>query len=373
MRIGKIRDIDIKLNISTLLIVALIGFYSASLYVDLLGRDVALGELFLVGILNGIILMVSILLHELMHSIMAQKYGLKVREIELNLFGGVSKIEEEPRTARSELIISGVGPLTSLILGVSALLFSFLPIPLPAFILFTLFYSGLTNILLAVFNLIPAFPMDGGRVLRSIIWQRRKDLVSATKTASRVGVIFGYIFIFLGIAQMLLLGVISGIWLLFIGTFVISAAKNSYTQTLYQMQLSHINAREIIRVPRIFIPAEMTVEEALHRFFMVYKYPYFPVIQGALIVGLIHVDDVKKIPAHLRFQTNVGNMMREISEFPQVQSDKNGKDILNLLNQMGDIPHIAVVEDENNRLIGFIGTEDIVAALKYAQILSHNP
>ncbi|MHA1148076.1 MAG: site-2 protease family protein [Promethearchaeota archaeon] len=372
MRIGKIRNIDIKLNISTLLIVGLVAFYSASLYLDLESTEVSLLELFIVGIINGIILLVSILLHELMHSIMAQKYGLKVREIELNLFGGVSKIEEEPRTAKSEFIISGVGPLTSLILGGIALLISLLPLPLPKFIIFTLFYSGFTNIILGIFNLIPAFPMDGGRVLRSILWQRRKDLISATKTASRVGVFFGYAFIFWGIAQIFLFGVISSIWLIFIGTFVISSAKNAFTQTLYQLQLSQINARDIIRIPKVFIPYEMSIQEALHRYFMVYKFPYFPVIQGALIVGIIHVDDIKKIPNAYRFQTLVGSVMREISEFPQVQSDENGKDVLTLLNNMGDIPHIAVVEDENNRLIGFIGTEDIVTALKYAQLISQN-
>ena len=190
MRIGTIKGIKIKLHFSTLFIVGLVGFYSAILYIDLArqaNHEVILLELVLVFLLNGILILLSILIHELSHSLMALRYGLKVSEIELYLFGGVSKMEEEPKTPKSELLISIIGPISSFVFGASFLVLFFLtPIPLPAWLLVTLFYSGITNIGLGIFNLLPAFPMDGGRVLRAFLWNRRKNLLSATKTASKV-------------------------------------------------------------------------------------------------------------------------------------------------------------------------------------------
>ena len=370
MKAGQIRGIEIKLKFSTILVVLLVAFYAGTLYIDLV-PDISLIEVVLVGLANGVILLGSILLHEIAHSIYAQKDGLEVSEIELHIFGGVSKIKEEPRTPKSELIISGVGPLTSLILGFGSLGFLFLyPFALPSFVSFTLFYSGLSNALLGAFNMIPAFPMDGGRVLRSILWQKRKDLISATKTASKVGTFFGYGFIAFGVVQMILLGALNGIWLLFIGTFVISSAKNALTQTLYQIQLSAINAKDLIRVPKVFIPFDMTIEEAIHRYFMVYRYPYFPVIEGGLIVGIVHMDDIKTIPVDVRHRYIIGYVMRKISDFPQIHGEESGKQVLDILNEMGDQPHIVIVEDEQKRLAGFIGTEDLVSALKYADLMS---
>jgi len=120
------------------------------------------------------------LIHELSHSLVAQKYDLDVREIELYLFGGVSKIEEEPRTPKSEMIISVVGPLSSLLIGLGLLALFFLPINLPSVISITLLYSGISNVGLSLFNLFPAFPIDGGRILRAFLWKRKNDQFSNT-------------------------------------------------------------------------------------------------------------------------------------------------------------------------------------------------
>ncbi|MHA2088583.1 MAG: M50 family metallopeptidase, partial [Promethearchaeota archaeon] len=169
MKIAKIKGIEIRLHLSTLLIIALVGFYAASLYAALI-PNASIIELITVGLINGIIILASILTHELSHSIIAQRNGLEVTEIELHLFGGVSRIEEEPHTPRAEILIAIVGPLSSLLIGIILLVLFYLPLSIPTFLVVTFFYSGISNIGLGIFNLLPAFPIDGGRVLRAFLW-----------------------------------------------------------------------------------------------------------------------------------------------------------------------------------------------------------
>ncbi|MFW9784562.1 MAG: site-2 protease family protein, partial [Candidatus Heimdallarchaeota archaeon] len=258
MKIAKIKGIQIKLHFSTLLIVALVGFYASNFY-SALTPGASIIEIVAVGIINGIIILLSILLHELSHSIIAQKFGLDVTEIELYLFGGVSKIEEEPRTPKSEALIAIVGPLSSLIMGGLMLIGFFLPISIPAFLAVTLFYSGFSNIGLGIFNLLPAFPIDGGRVLRAFLWNRRKNLISATKSASRVGVGFGYGLMAFGLFQIFTSGLINGIWLMIMGSFLRSTARQSYVQTINEVTLSNIGVKEILSKPKrnLEIPFEI--------------------------------------------------------------------------------------------------------------------
>lgn len=277
MKLGKIKNIQIKLHLSTLIIVALVGYYAATLYFDLVGGKAALWEYILVGALNGVLMLFSIFIHELMHSIFAQRYGLKVTEIELYVFGGVSKIQEEPKTPKTEFIIAIVGPLTSLFLGVGLFTLYLQPFFLFSPILIvTFYYSGYTNLILGAFNMLPAFPMDGGRVLRSILWKKRKDLLSATKTASKVGVAFGYALIAIGFLETIFLEDFSGLWTVLMGFFLASSARKGLIQTIYDLRLSNFTARQIMRQPRVAIPINIFVNDAVKDAFTTYRYPYFP-------------------------------------------------------------------------------------------------
>ena len=374
MKIAKIKGIVIKLHLSTLFIVALIGFYATNFYAAIIpGAPVF--ELITVGLINGLIILFSILIHELSHSLVAQRFGLNVTEIELYLFGGVSKIEEEPRTPKSEVLIAIVGPLSSLLIGGFMLLMFILPISLPAFLLVTLFYSGISNIGLGIFNLLPAFPIDGGRILRAFLWGRRKNLISATKSASRVGVGFGYVLMIYGILQIFTSGLINGIWLIIMGSFLKSTARQAYVQTVNEVALSNISVNEILRIPQrnLEIPFEMLISDAVREYFIPYKKSYFPISKGDAIVGIVHIEDIKKIPLRRRSQFIIGYIMRKISEFPEISDDKTGKEVMKKLNQSGDIPHIIVVRGKDNKeLIGFIGKDELISALKYWGLSAHN-
>ncbi len=369
MKIAKIYGFDIKISLSTFLIVGLVGFYAANFYATIvLGATIL--DLIVVGLINGLVILGSILVHEIAHSAVAQKYGLKVSEIELYLFGGASKIEEEPKTPKSEILITIVGPLSSLLLGGIFLLIVFgIPIPLPVILTVTLLYSGISNIGLGLFNLLPAFPVDGGRILRAYLWYRRKDIVSATRTASRIGSFFAYGLMAYGLLEIFLFGFLNGFWLIIIGSFLNNQTKQAYIQTVNELTLAKLNVKDIINMPRLEIPFNLTVEEALKHYFMVYKKDFFPVVRNGQIEGVLHIDDIKNIPVERRNKFIVGYLMRSINEFPSISDKDSGKDALKNLLRLQNEPNLVVVRDESDDyVLGFIGKGELISSLRFCRL-----
>ncbi|MHA1804779.1 MAG: site-2 protease family protein [Promethearchaeota archaeon] len=365
MKIGTIRGINIKLHFSTLLIVGLVGFYAGYFYLDLVPAASVL-ELIGVGIFNGFIILFCILVHELMHSLVAKRYGINVPEIKLYIFGGVSKIESEPTTAKSEAIISGVGPLSSLLLGLGFLIVSFSGSVLPSMLTVSFLYSGITNLGLALFNLIPAFPMDGGRILRAFIWSRKNDFLRATMIASRIGRVFGYGFIFFGLYQVFFFGLVNGIWLIMIGSFLNNSARRSYIETLNDFRLSRIHVKEMLNPGKLTIPHDMIISDAIREYFIPHNKPYFPVVRNGEIIGIVHIDDIKKLSVEERAFKTIGELTRSISYFPTITGDKTGMDVVKAMRAMGNYPHLVVVRDDDaEHILGFIGRKELITSLRF--------
>jgi len=369
MKIGRVRGIVLKLHLSTLLIIGLVGISAASFYFTIVLTP-SLMELFIVGILSSVIILISILLHELTHSLVAQKYGLIVSEIELFLFGGVSKIEKEPETPKSEMVIAIVGPLSSLIIGFSFLMVVFLsPIILSPIIYVSLLYTGISNIGLGLFNLIPAFPIDGGRVLRAFLWYRRRDILSATKTASRVGSFFAYGLMVYGVLQAFLFGFFNGFWLVLIGSYLNRQTKQAYIQVKNEALLSTLYAKEMMSIPHLEIPFDTLISDAVKNYFMIYKRLYFSVIQGDTIIGVVHINDIKKIPQNQRHQYIVGYVMRKASGFPSIDERETGKEVMRKLVLAKNNPRLVVVKETNNDyVLGFIGEDEIISTIRFCQL-----
>lgn len=369
MKIGRVKGIVLKLHLSTLLIIGLVGISAASFYFTIVLTP-SLMELFIVGILSSVIILISILLHELTHSLVAQKYGLIVSEIELFLFGGVSKIEKEPETPKSEMVIAIVGPLSSLIIGFSFLIVVFLsPIILSPIIYVSLLYTGISNIGLGLFNLIPAFPIDGGRVLRAFLWYRRRDILSATKTASRVGSFFAYGLMVYGVLQAFLFGFFNGFWLVLIGSYLNRQTKQAYIQVKNEALLSTLYAKEMMSIPHLEIPFDTLISDAVKNYFMIYKRLYFSVIQGDTIIGVVHINDIKKIPQNQRHQYIVGYVMRKASGFPSIDERETGKEVMRKLVLAKNNPRLVVVKETNNDyVLGFIGEDEIISTIRFCQL-----
>ncbi len=390
MKLIKIKGIQITIHYSTLLIVLMVGYVVASFYSQLTLGAAPLWQLLLIGIINGLIILFSIIVHELMHSLTALKYELPISEIELYLFGGVSKIEEEPKSPKEEAIISFVGPLSSLLLGGLFFLLMFVMgdtfneflfpnvystlvnfnkgIFDPARLILdaTIFYSAWTNLILGAFNLLPAFPMDGGRLLRALIWKIKGDHLSATETASTVGRIFGFLFIGIGFFEIFFTGLINGIWLIIIGFFIRSSAQSAYIQTILQVKLSKITADKLLHEFELIIPQDMPLENLMTSFFIKYKKGYFPVGTDGKITGIIHITDIKNVNKEkFNFET-ARSIMKDINEFPSIDYDKNGLEVWKKINQITTHPKIVIVRGKDNNIMGYIGEEELAFVLRFS-------
>jgi predicted transcriptional regulator len=233
----------------------------------------------------------------------------------------------------------------------------------------TFLYSGISNIALGFFNLLPAFPMDGGRILRAFLWQRRKNLLSATKTASRVGIFIGYSLMIYGFFQIFLLGLFGGFWLIIMGSFLRKSARNSYTQTVTEVSLSKINANDIINPLKLEIPFDMLLSDALREYFIRYKKSKFPVVKDNTITGMINIDDIKRLSATQRATLNVQNVQRMPSDYPSIYLDDSGKDAMRKLVSIRKNPRVVVVREKaNDSIMGFIDEQDLYLALKFCEL-----
>jgi len=373
MYIGTVKGIEIELHLSTLLIVGLVGFYAAQLYYSFTGVfDII--SMIIVGLINGLIILGSIIAHELLHSIVSLRHGLNVSKIELYMFGGVSNIEEEPKTPRSETIISGAGPAASLLIGIIFLTLYFIPtlgfgFSLPPILGVTLWYSGISNTGLGIFNLIPAFPMDGGRVLRAYLWKRRDDLLSATETASKVGYYFGWAMVAYGFIEIIFLpGLFGGFWFIILGFFLSNSSRNAYQQTVYEYKLSKISAGEILTQISETIPFDIKIKDAIQKYFMNYRKSFFAVEKDGEIVGIITIDSIKNIPPNQRPDLIVGKAMKEINNFPNIGESETAKKAFNKIQTEEQKPKIIIVKDNGN-VSGFITENEIRSAIRLSDLL----
>ncbi len=358
MKIATIKGIRITLHFSTLAIVALVGYDAASLLFDATMGGATITDMLIVGLSCGLIILVSILVHELMHSLVALHYGLKISEIELYLFGGVSKIEEEPRSPKSEVLISFVGPLTSLLLGAAFYLIWYY-VFIPSIVVdIILWYNGIINISLGLFNLLPAFPMDGGRVLRAIIWARNKDHVKSTRTASRVGSAIATMMIIFGFIDIFVVGLFGGIWYILIGFFLRNAASSSYTQEIYNVTLAKVTAKEMISLPEVIVPADMPIDRIGSEYFFKYRRSFFPVGAKGDLMGIIYYPAVKRAIQTGHAHINAKEIVIPKDAFPSVQSTDTGSVVLQRLTNTRKRPAIVSVTNAGGEVIGFITEGD---------------
>jgi Zn-dependent protease len=288
IKIGKVSGIDIKLNYSWLFIFLIITTYLPSQYP---GK----GESFYwgIGAASALFLYISSLIHELAHSTVAKRNGLGINSITLHFFGGVSEINEE-----SSEIIGGV------LLSISNLFGNGLPDYLEAVI----FYGGYVNIALALFNLIPAFPMDGGRVFRALLWARNGDIVKSTRTASGVAGFISALFMGLGFLSLFSGGAQNGLWLLFIGIFINNSSKAGLSQTIISEALGEMHVRDMMTHDVRSVGPDITLQRLIEEWFNVYKHQGYPVIQDGELVGIVTNEDVRKVALLKMAKNNVGRL-----------------------------------------------------------------
>ena len=308
LKIGRLAGVPISIHPLWLVIVALITWSLGSTYYPDQVSGIAPAAAYALGLVSALLLFASILLHELGHAVVARRYGVEIEGIELWLLGGVAKMKGAAHQASEELRFALAGPaVTVVIASVFWLATAAMPASTPDAVTALLAYQALINTAILVFNMLPAFPLDGGRVLRGILWQRTGDFERATTRAARVGRGFGFGMVGLGV-----LGVFAGapglLWLSLIGLFLIFAGKAEESAVALQSTFKGLGLRRVMAVPAATLDADTLVANALRDSFAPLGYHAFPVVDGRVPVGILDIDQVEALPAKERVTTRVGDL-----------------------------------------------------------------
>ena len=366
IRLFKIAGINVDINFSWIIILVLLTWSLATGWFSVLYPGWSTATYWLVSLISALLLFVSVLLHELAHSLVARMRGLSVKSITLFIFGGVSNIEQEPTSPGIEFQMAFVGPLVSLLIGGIAFLLS-LPLrgvnsPLTAI----LSYLAITNVLLGIFNLIPGFPLDGGRVLRSIIWEATGSLQSATRVATIVGQVIAYLFIFWGIWLFFGGNVLNGIWIGFIGWFLLVSAQSANSQSMLQSMFRGVTVGEVMNPTPITVPANISLQELVDNYFLPRGLRSALVIQDDQLAGLITLGDIRHVPREQWGQVLVGHVMIPLDRLHVVSPQQNLNDVLPLMVSR-DVNQLPVME--NGRLVGVVSRDAIMRYLEVRRSL----
>ncbi len=375
-RIGRIFGIPIEINATWLII---FGFLSFSLATGYFGNPNAVPEAqgsptwvyALVAIISALLFFSSLILHELAHSLVARAGGVPVSKITLFLLGGVSQMEDEPHSAGKEFVMAFAGPATSLLIGALSFIVGYVlrGQGAPWWIWSPLGYLAIVNLLLGVFNLLPGFPLDGGRVLRSVLWGITGDLVKSTRWAARVGQLFGWSMVALFFANFLTGGQLAGgnqfafFWVGLIGWFITTMAGQAYRQVVIKDQLSRFVVANAMTPAPQSIPGDITLEDAAHQYFLGGRHSRYPVLHEGQIVGLITLPMLKAVDrGEWAFRTVVDLADKDLASLV-VDATMHVDDTLTRL--LPDRPGALLVVD-GGRMVGILTRADVIDLLQRA-------
>jgi Zn-dependent protease len=384
IRIAKLFGINIEIDWSWLLILMLVVWDLSTTFAQI-QPDWSTFFAITMGILAALLFFLSVLLHELAHSLVAKSQGLPVNKITLFLFGGVANIREEPKSPGNEFTMAILGPVTSIVIGFVLLLLAgiglqvqdlsqFDPMEflqgLGAFRTLAI-WLGSINVILGVFNLIPGFPLDGGRVLRSIIWAITDNLRTATRWASYVGQGIAWVMITGGIAMVFGIriplfgqGVVNGVWMILIGWFLNNAAIRSYQQLVVRDVLENVPVRQMTKRNPPTVSADITVESLIEDYIMQTDDHAFPVMEDGKLVGIVCLDDVRRVPSGERQTKTISDIMTPKSDLITINPDDPASDALKEISNRS-IRQLVVLQD--GELFGLVRRRDIV---RYLQLQS---
>src|ERR687896_518786 len=360
-RVGRIAGIEVRVD-SSWVVIALLITYSLYLRASVLYRELSGAGAVGLGLLAAVLFFGSVLVHELAHAVVAQARGIRVQDITLFLFGGATRARVESRGPGDEFLIALVGPLTSGLLAglfgiVAGLGRDILSTPLAG----TFGYLAWTNLVLAVFNLVPGFPLDGGRLLRSAIWKATGRLARATRVASVAGQGVGWLLVAAGVASLLAGDLAGGIWFAFIGWFLVQAARSSYQDLQLQQLLRRVEAEDVMTGELRRIPPELSLQDAVDDYFMRYDHGAFPVDEHGRTIGLLTLRGVRRVPREQWPTSRVREHMIPLGDQGQVPPEARMTDVLDKL-QDGEAGRVLVVQD--GEVVGIITPTDLTRWLR---------
>jgi len=360
IKLFKLLGFEVKIDFSWIIIAILIAWSLSTGLFPVYYKNLSSQSYWIMGILGALGLFLSIIIHEFSHSIVARQYGIPMKGITLFIFGGVAEMGEEPPNPKAEFMMAIVGPLSSIALAVVFYAIYLLgrgDVLTPP-VRGVIAYLAMINGILAGFNLVPAFPLDGGRVLRSILWGIKKNLNWATKISSQIGWGFGILLIVLGFFNVLRGDFIGGMWWFLIGMFLQTAAKASYQRLVTKDVLEGEPITRFMKTHPVTVSPSISIEELVNNYVYEYHFKMFPVVtDGNRLKGCITTKQIKKIPREQWPQQTIGEILEECSPENTVQTNVRAADALA---QMGRSGNSRLMVVEGDTLVGIIALKDML-------------
>ncbi len=365
VRIARLCGFDVNIDKSWLLIAALLIWSLSKGYFPSVTPDAERPAILLMSVVAALGLFASLIVHELAHSLVARNHGIRITGITLFLFGGVAEMEEEPKDPAAEFRISVVGPLTSLAL---AFLFWLLANVVstaagPGPVGYVLVYLAFINLVLALFNLLPAFPLDGGRVYRAMLWNRTGDLIEATRRAARMSSIVAYLLIGLGLLGLFSGAVVGGLWPILIGVFLLAVSKSAFHQMQARHALHGRRVADIMSVAPWTADPEQTLEELVSGTFLAHSISFAPVVADDGPIGYISLQLVAGIDRENWGTTTVDDVFEGLSPEMVVTPETTANDLLARIVASGRRKYLVI---DRGELAGVVTLSDLLAFLNVA-------
>lgn len=353
----------VRVDASWLLIVVLLTWSLAAGVFPVAYPELSPGIYWVMGIFATLGLFASIVIHELGHALMARRYGTPMKGITLFIFGGVAEMQNEPPSPVAEFNIAIAGPIASVVVGGVALALSWATVavgwrsPVTAVV----GYIGMMNLILVVFNLIPAFPLDGGRVLRSALWKWKGSLRAATRTTSRIGAGFGVALIVLGVMSIVTGNFVGGMWWVLIGLFLRAAAQMSYRQLLIRRMLEGEEVERFMATDPVTVQPATNIAELVENFIYRHHHRMFPVTEnGRRVLGCISARQIRDLPREVWSQKTVGEVALPCSKENTIELHEDATEALTRMQRSGQ-SRLMVVDGE--RLCGILTLKDLLRFL----------
>lgn len=358
--------IPVEVNLSWFIIFGLIVYTLSAGYFAATTPELNILTHWLMGICAALLLFICLLAHELSHSYVAKTHQLPISGITLFIFGGVAHMEKEPATPEVEFKMAIAGPIMSFLLGILFWLISqgLYSLGFPQAVYAVTEYLTILNFVVGIFNLIPGFPLDGGRVLRAAVWQISGDLRRATLIASSLGKGFAYLLIGLGFLGLLTGNLLSGVWFIFLGIFLMEAAELSYQQVVMKKVLTGVKVEKLMSKNVITVPALMTLDHLVEEYFFKYRFTSFPVVEDDTLLGLITFHGIKEIDRSLWGQTTARQIMLPLNSDLLIRKDDDLIEATGKIarNQVG---RLLVIED--SKLIGILSQRDVIRWFEFKE------
>ena len=362
LRVGRFFGIELKLDYSWFIVFILVAWSLAGHYFPTTHPGWSAGVYWAMGAITALLFFASVVAHELAHSLVSQAHGVPVRDITLFIFGGAAQISEEPRSAGNEFLMALAGPATSLVIAAFSGLLWLVSLPASPPLHALAGWLAWINVGLALFNLIPGFPLDGGRVFRAIVWSVTSNLRRATQIAAGLGRVVAYGFIFWGIWQIFGGNWANGLWIGFIGWFLENAATASYRRMALQEMLAGHTAREVMMIDCPRIPCQLTLDVLVDQVVLPSGRRCFPVTgDGQVVLGLLTLHRIKQVPRERWATTRVEEVMIPLADLKTVRPDD---DLATVFKRMTaeDINQFPVME--NGHLLGMVARDNVLVFLR---------